>query len=93
MADIAPRSSEKEDHLKCETFYWNPAGTQSRPAEPGQQPEVSHGLGHSAPGGLKTAAACAGVGSRVSADRDQKVRHAARLDGPGTPAGQTWGNP
>ena len=24
-----------------ETFRWNPAGNQSRPAEPGQQPEAS----------------------------------------------------
>src|SRR5262249_43072870 len=39
--DLAPTSSEKEDHLKCETFYRNPAGNQSRPAKPGQQPEAS----------------------------------------------------
>jgi hypothetical protein len=26
---------------KCETFHWNPAGNQSRPAEPGQQPAAS----------------------------------------------------
>jgi hypothetical protein len=26
---------------QCETFRWNPAGNQSRPAEPGQQPEAS----------------------------------------------------
>ena len=26
---------------KCETFHRNPAGSQSRPAEPGQQPEAS----------------------------------------------------
>ena len=25
----------------CETFRWNPAGNQSRPTEPGQQPEAS----------------------------------------------------
>ncbi len=49
-------------------------------------------LDRASPGGVKTAAPCAGVGSRVSADRDQKVCHAARLDGPGTAAGQAWGN-
>jgi hypothetical protein len=38
---LAPRSSGKENHLKCETFHRNPAGNQSRPAEPGQQPEAS----------------------------------------------------
>jgi hypothetical protein len=26
---------------QCETFQRNPAGNQSRPAEPGQQPEAS----------------------------------------------------
>ena len=26
---------------KCETFHRNPAGSQSRPAEPGLQPEAS----------------------------------------------------
>ena len=40
-SDLAPRSSEKEDRLKRETFHRNPAGNQSRPAEPGQQPEAS----------------------------------------------------
>ena len=49
------------------------------------------GLGRAASGGVKTAAACAGVGSRVSADRDQKVRHAARLDGPGIAGGTSVG--
>jgi hypothetical protein len=39
--DIAPRSSGKENHLKCETFHRNPAGNQSRPAELGQQPAAS----------------------------------------------------
>jgi hypothetical protein len=39
--DIAPRSSEEEDRHKRETFCRNPAGNQSRPAEPGQQPEAS----------------------------------------------------
>jgi hypothetical protein len=38
---IAPRSSEEEDRHKRETFCRNPAGNQSRPAEPGQQPEAS----------------------------------------------------
>ena len=38
---LAPRSSEKEDRLKRETFYRNPAGNQSRPEELGQQPEAS----------------------------------------------------
>ena len=50
-------------------------------------------IDRAARGGVKTAAPCAGVGSRVSADRDQKVRYAARLDGPGTAAGQAWGDP
>src|SRR4051812_716351 len=40
-ADIAPRSPGKGDRLQCETFHRNPAGHQSRPAEPGQQPEAS----------------------------------------------------
>ena len=31
----------KGGSYQCETFYWNPAGNQSRPAEPGQQPEAS----------------------------------------------------
>ena len=30
-----------EDSRKLETFRWNPAGNQSRPAEPDQQPEAS----------------------------------------------------
>jgi hypothetical protein len=33
--DLASRSSEKEDHHKCETFYRNPAGNQSRSAVAG----------------------------------------------------------
>src|SRR5215831_7752596 len=41
LADIAPRSSEEEDRHKRETFCRNPAGNQSRPVEPGQQPEAS----------------------------------------------------
>jgi hypothetical protein len=40
IPDIAPRISEEEDHLKGENFYWNPAGNQSGPAEPCQQPEA-----------------------------------------------------
>ena len=40
-SDLAPRSSEKEDRRKRETFYRNPAGNQSRPAELDQQPEAS----------------------------------------------------
>src|SRR5271157_5909335 len=40
-SDLAPRSSGKENHLKCETFHRNPAGNQPRPAKPGQQPEAS----------------------------------------------------
>ena len=40
-AASAPRSSGKEESLKLETFRRNPAGNQSRPAEPGQQPEAS----------------------------------------------------
>ena len=38
---LAPRSSGKENHHRCETFRWDPAGKQSRPAKPGQQPEAS----------------------------------------------------
>ena len=34
-------SSGKEDSRKLETFRWNPAGNQSRPVEPDQQPEAS----------------------------------------------------
>jgi len=37
---LAPRSSGKENQ-QCETFHRNPAGNQSRAAEPGQQPEAS----------------------------------------------------
>jgi hypothetical protein len=33
------------------------------------------------------------IGSRVSADRIQKIRHAARLDWPGATAGQAGGDP
>ena len=39
--DIAPRSSGKENRYNRETFRRNPAGNQSRPEEPGQQPEAS----------------------------------------------------
>jgi hypothetical protein len=38
---IAPRSSEKEDSPNLKPFVGNPAGNQSRPAKPGQQPEAS----------------------------------------------------
>jgi hypothetical protein len=38
---IAPRSSEKEDSPNLKPFVGNPAGNQSRPEEPGQQPEAS----------------------------------------------------
>ena len=38
---IAPRSSGEEDQPQIETFHRNPAGNQSRPVEPGQQPEAS----------------------------------------------------
>jgi hypothetical protein len=40
-SDIAPRSSGKENRYNRETFRRNPAGNQSRPEEPGQQPEAS----------------------------------------------------
>ena len=40
-SDIAPRSSGEEDSLSLETFRRNPADTQSRPVEPGRQPEAS----------------------------------------------------
>ena len=39
--DIARRSSGKENRHNRETFRRNPAGNQSRPEEPGQQPEAS----------------------------------------------------
>ena len=41
LLKMRARSSGKENQ-QCETFHWNPAGNQSRPAEPGQQPEASH---------------------------------------------------
>jgi hypothetical protein len=40
-SDLMPRSSGKEDRYNRENFRRNPAGNQSRPAEPGQQPEAS----------------------------------------------------
>jgi len=40
-SDIAPRSSGKENRYNRETFRRNSAGNQSRPEEPGQQPEAS----------------------------------------------------
>ena len=49
-SDLAPmklgltlRQEARERRIisKCETFHRNPAGSQSRPAEPGQQPEAS----------------------------------------------------
>ena len=39
--DLAPRSSGKEDSRSLKPFRWNPAGNQSRPVEPDQQPEAS----------------------------------------------------
>src|SRR5208337_5374103 len=39
--DIAPRSSGEEDSRSLKPFRWNPAGNQSRPVEPDQQPEAS----------------------------------------------------
>ena len=39
--DIAPRSSGEEDSGSLKPFRWNPAGNQSRPVEPDQQPEAS----------------------------------------------------
>src|SRR5262249_36717534 len=45
------------------------------------------------PSYAKMESACAGVGSGVSTDRDQKVHHAARLDRPGTAYGEAWGYP
>ena len=41
MTDIAPRSSGEEDSRSLKPFRWNPAGNQSRPVEPDQQPEAS----------------------------------------------------
>src|SRR5208337_3648016 len=41
MSDIAPRSSGEEDSRSLKPFRWNPAGNQSRPVEPDQQPEAS----------------------------------------------------
>jgi hypothetical protein len=38
---LRQEARERRIILKCETFRWNPAGNQSRPAEPGQQPEAS----------------------------------------------------
>src|SRR5271166_1956770 len=40
-SDIAPRSSGEEDSRSLKPFRWNPAGNQSRPVEPDQQPEAS----------------------------------------------------
>ena len=39
--DLAPRSSGEEDSVVLETFLRDPAGSQSRPVELGQQPEAS----------------------------------------------------
>ena len=39
--DIARRSSGEEDSRSLKPFRWNPAGNQSRPVEPDQQPEAS----------------------------------------------------
>ncbi len=39
--DLAPRSSGEEDSRSLKPFRWNPAGNQSRPVEPDQQPEAS----------------------------------------------------
>ena len=38
---LAPRSSGEEDSRSLKPFRWNPAGNQSRPVEPDQQPEAS----------------------------------------------------
>src|SRR5271165_6090827 len=40
-SDLAPRSSGEEDSRSLKPFRWNPAGNQSRPVEPDQQPEAS----------------------------------------------------
>ena len=40
-SDIARRSSGEEDSRSLKPFRWNPAGNQSRPVEPDQQPEAS----------------------------------------------------
>ena len=38
---LAQEARERRIISQCETFHRNPAGNQSRPAEPGQQPEAS----------------------------------------------------
>ena len=38
---LRQEARERRIISKCETFHRNPAGSQSRPAEPGQQPEAS----------------------------------------------------
>ena len=38
---LRQEARERRIISKCETFHRNPAGNQSRPAEPGQQPEAS----------------------------------------------------
>ena len=40
-ASLRQEARERRIISKCETFHRNPAGNQSRPAEPGQQPEAS----------------------------------------------------
>ena len=40
-SDLARRSSGEEDSRSLKPFRWNPAGNQSRPVEPDQQPEAS----------------------------------------------------
>src|SRR3954470_10368200 len=41
MVSLRQEARERRIISKCETFRRNPAGNQSRPAEPGQQPEAS----------------------------------------------------
>ena len=38
---LVRQESLGKEEAKAETFHRNPAGNQSRPAEPGQQPEAS----------------------------------------------------
>ena len=41
MVSLRQEARERRIIAECETFHRNPAGNQSRSAEPGQQPEAS----------------------------------------------------